>query len=876
MTVLSAGALAQVVADEPGSGPVVAASVGVIGGTTCKVLSDVISSTVDQLRDEGCDSLAAADVERELAAGIEAVLAEGEPDAVALRKEIATLLRVTDAARHAVRAAAEAEDDDLQPSVVAAFGKLADEFPEFRFLLTQASDTADPDAQPAAGLAERRRPAVMVGGQRRSRLLVGATVTVLVLALIATGVAVRATLIASEQRDLALARQLVAESQTLAPSDPSRSQLLAAAAWRIAPSPQARTGLLRALAHSARRVTVGGAVAFSPDSEVLATGAPDGAVRLWDTGTGQSVDTFDAGGPVSAVAFGRDGIVAGGSTDGKSWLWNSATGEQTPVRSRLPEITVMAFNPDGAKLVAGGDKGRIELWDAVKRRSVKVWDKHGGRIDVVAFSPGGVVATGARDGRVALRDTRTGKGRLLPSRGDFTGGSDDGRRVTALAFNPDGTVLADGGPNGIVRLWSARTGKAITSFPAARGAVSALAYSPDGAILAAAGSDGTVGLWDTATLRHILTLAGQPTVSTLVFSPDGTRLASGGDMARLWDNPIGRRVATPGDIPADVPTVEPRRRDVALSADGGILAVAGAEKSGIAVSDTGNQKQRAVVTAEPGSAVRPPLALSPDGSLLAIGGGAAGVRLWDTRTGRHVRALTGPSELNTLTFGPNGILAGGGIQGRVWLWNSVSGRKIRVLRVGESGVGALRFTPDGTVLATSTWSGEVWQRYTDTGNLINKVPGAGFGDSALAYSPDGTVLAQSTPDGPVRLLHAASGDRIATLHGHQGTVNAVVFGSGGHTVVSGGADGTVRLWDAASGEPVMDLKGQAAPVLALALRSDGTLISVGADNSIRSWDLSYLRNPYEALCDRVGRTLSRSEWQHHMPDVPYQDVCPQG
>lgn len=872
MTVLSAGALAQVVADEPGSGPVVAGSVGVIGGTTCKVLSDVISSTVDQLRDEGCDSLAAADVERELAAGIEAVLAEGDPDAVALRKEISTLLRVTDAARQAVRAADEAEDDDLQPAVVAAFGKLADEFPEFRFLLTQASNTADPEAAGAADEQAGQQPAGIARGKRPRRFLVSAMVTVLVLALIATGLAVRATLIASEQRDLALARQLVAESQTLAPSDPSRSQLLAAAAWRIAPSPQARTGLLRALAHSARRVTVGGAVAFSPDSEVLATGAPDGTVRLWDTGTGQSVDTFDARGSVSAVAFGRDGIVAGGSAAGKSWLWSSATAEQTPVRSRLHEVTVMAFNPDGTKLVAGGDKGKIELWDAVKRRSVKSWDKHGGRIDVLAFSTGGVVATGASDGRVALRDTRTGKGRLLPSRGDFTGESDDGRRVTALAFNPDGTVLADGGPNGIVRLWSARNGKAITSFPAARGAVSALAYSPDGAILAAAGSDGTVGLWDTATLRHIVTLAGQPTVSTLVFSPDATMLASGGDVARLWDNPIGRPIAALAGAPA----AEHRRRDIALSADGGMLAVAGAEKSGIAVSDIGNQKPTALVTGEPGSAVRPPLALSPDGTLLAIGGGAAGVRLWDTRTGRHVRALTGPSELNSLAFGPNGTLAGGGIQGRVWLWNSVSGRKIRVLRVGRAGVGALTFSPDGTVLATSTWSGEVWQRYTDTGNLINKVAGAGFGETALAYNPDGTVLAQSTPDGPVRLLHAASGDRITTLDGHEGAVNAVVFGPGGHTVVTGGADGTVRLWDAVSGEPVMDLRGQVGPVLALALRSDGTLFSVGADNSIRSWDLSYLRNPYEALCDRVGRTLTRSEWQRHLPDVPYQDVCPQG
>jgi WD40 repeat protein len=406
--------------------------------------------------------------------------------------------------------------------------------------------------------------------------------------------------------------------------------------------------------------------------------------------------------------------------------------------------------------------------------------------------------------------------------------------------------------------------------------VNALAYSSDGAVLAAAGPDGAVGLWDTGTLNHIVTLAGQPTVSTLVFSPDGTRLASGGDVSRLWDNPIGRRVAV-SDTTDSAPTAAtPRRRDVALSADGGALALAGADSPGVTLWNTGNQKQAALVTDESEVALLPPLALSSDGALLAVGGGASGVRLWDTRSGKLARTLTGPSELNTLAFGPSGILAGGGTQGRVWLWNSVSGRKIRMLRVGESGVGALTFSPDGTVVAAGTWSGEVWQRYTDTGNLINTVAGAGFGESALAYSPDGTVLAQSTPDGPVRLRHAASGDRITTLRGHVGGVNAVVFGPGGDTVVTGGSDGAVRLWDAVSGEPVMDLKGQTGPVLALALRDDGTLVSVGADHSIRSWDLSYLRNPYEALCDRVGRTLSRTEWQRHLPDVPYQDVCPQG
>lgn len=877
MTVLCAGALAPVVAAEPGSGPLVAASVGVIGDTKFKVLSNVISSTVDQLGPKDRDALTAADVEPELAAGIEAALADDDAEAAVLLKEITTLLRQTDAARQAVRAAAEAEDEDLQLAVVAAFGKLADEFPAFRFLLTEASDTADRESmgEEAGKRTGDRSNRAALGTPRFRKTLVVSLATLLVLALASTGLAVRASLIASEQRNVALSRQLAAESQALAATDPTRSQLLAAAAWRIAPSPQASTGMLKALANSARRVTVGNAVAFSPDGKVLATGTGNGVVRLWDTGKAEPVDTFDAKRPVFAVTFGRKGVLAGGAGDGTTWLWNSVTGDQTRLRSHLPKVTAMTFSPDGAKLAAAGDRGQVELWDSAKGRSIKNWGNHGGHIEVLAFSAKGVLATGDRTGRVALRDIRTGKGRLLPARRDFGGRSaDGGSGVTALAFSQDGKVLADGGPDGIVRLWSTSSGKAVTSFPGSRGRVGALAFSPDGAVLAVAGPDGAVGLWDTRSLTPIVTLAGGAEAFALAFSPDGTKLASGGEISRLWDSPIGRRVPVSGSTESVLETSsQPRRRDHALSVDGSTLARA--EEFGVRVWDTGVQ-EAVLVKDDSGAAVLPPMALSPDGSSLAVGGGASGVRLYDTATGGHTRTLSGPSELNTLAFGPDGLLAGGGIQGTVWLWNSVSGRKMRVLRGSGTGVGALTFSSDGTMVAASDWSGAVWLWYTSTGNWIGDVAGLGFGESALAFSPDGTVLAQSTPDGAVRLVHAASGEEITTLDGHAGTVRALAFGPAGSTVVTGGVDGMVRLWDAKSGEPIMDLKGQAGPVLALAFRDDGSLFGVGADNSVVSWNLSYLGNPYQELCDRAGRALTRAEWNRHVPDLPYQEVCPQG
>ncbi|RKU07490.1 hypothetical protein C6502_17080 [Candidatus Poribacteria bacterium] len=590
-------------------------------------------------------------------------------------------------------------------------------------------------------------------------------------------------------------------------------------------------------------------VAFSPDGTKLASGSGfhfPGTLKLWEVKTGQNINTFQVKrGSTDSISFSPDGKIL-------AWadrLWAVDTGQQLdiPLDNKLFEIV---FSPDGKILAGTGIStverthvGVIKFYEVETGRLINTltatqrtkWSESSKRISSIAFSPDGrLLASGsADDGTIKLWDVETGQNIAT-----FTEKPEPNSSMLCVAFSPEGTKLVVGSAAGI-KLLEVPTGEYIY----ARQHIDigelefslnifSVAFSPDGTKLASASWDG-VKLWEVETGQNIATLQGHTrVVSSVAFSPDGLTFASdsvGG--VQVWEAATGRHITTFAGPPNFVTAI-------AYSPDGTRIATgsANARNAEHTVKLWDVETEHNTITLHGHTDAVTTIAYSRDGTLLASGSKDKTVKLWDVSTGENIATLHGHEKrIFSIAFSPDGTkLASGSEDTSIRLWEIPTGRVIHILGgVNSPQVGV-------TVLPARRPGQDINELQAVDG--VDPEPeiirGLVF---SVAFSPDGIKLAAVVlDDGETTLWDVGTGQHITTLTSEHSSAWVVAFSPDGTKLAVGTGTGnnTVELWDVSTYKPVAAFSGHTGSVYAVAFSPDGTKVASGSsDGTVLLWDV---------------------------------------
>jgi WD40 repeat protein len=294
-------------------------------------------------------------------------------------------------------------------------------------------------------------------------------------------------------------------------------------------------------------------------------------------------------------------------------------------------------------------------------------------LTALAFSPDGkmLAVSGSREILLHTLD-----GSASPKR--LPGLSD---RILSLAFSRDGELLVAGGGMparfGEIQVWNVAAGKLRRSVMMTGDTVFGVSLSPDGTRIAAGCTDNTVRIVDTASGKEVTKMgAHENWVLGTVFGVDGKRVVSVGRdrSAKLTD-------AASGAFQENLNLLRGELAAVARHPSKDIVVIGGEDRIAyVYIMDRPKNMKIADDTTmirkiERQNGVIAALAWSPDGRLIAVAGAAPEVNVYNADTGARVAACTGHSAgIYTVAFSPDSTtLATGGFDGTVRLYDAATG-----------------------------------------------------------------------------------------------------------------------------------------------------------------------------------------------------------
>jgi WD40 repeat protein len=398
---------------------------------------------------------------------------------------------------------------------------------------------------------------------------------------------------------------------------------------------------------------------------------------------------------------------------------------------------------------------------------------------------------------LGVRVPDPGQAQPRPADSTLTQLSGHAAEVFALAFAPDGRLLASAGSDHVIRLWDVETGSEVGALNGHTGSVRAVAFSGDGRHLVSAGADSTARVWEVSARTQLKALGGRfGAFHAVTFSPDGKLVATGGadGTLRLFDWAAGQEVKAAKKAFGVVFLA------VMFSADGQALAT-GSSDGRVALWDVASLRERTLLGSH-GAAVRG-LGWSPaNPDLLASASADGRVRLWDLSGSRELAVFAGHrGEVNAVAFvGRAGRLASAGQDGTVRIWNVTTRKEDSGYTDHKGPVWAVAVSADGTKLASAGHEGVVRVRRLTPGEamtVLAPAPRPAPAPAAAEAKPPAAVTPPAAPPpAPAPLIALAAPADGLEVHTDRLTVNGAAASSQGVSRVEISVNGTPLARDA--------------------------------------------------------------------------------
>jgi WD40 repeat protein len=229
---------------------------------------------------------------------------------------------------------------------------------------------------------------------------------------------------------------------------------------------------------------LGGEITFSPDNKLIACGDAEGIFWVWSTATGKLIE--------SKRGFSEEG-------------------------SGMEYIHSISFSNNGNYLAVGNAGTEVFLWDANSWKQIRLFKHHGDAMSVrfssdnkyLGVATANISKAGYMKGKIAIWDWKANR--------NISEIITEGVLAAAIAFSPDGQVIAGGNTDGDIGIWRITDGSLVTKLKGHNDRIFDLSFSSNGEFLASASEDQDTIIWDMQQLKLLKKLPHNNRVLTVTF-----------------------------------------------------------------------------------------------------------------------------------------------------------------------------------------------------------------------------------------------------------------------------------------------------------------------------------------------------------------------